>query len=74
MKFDKIHDYRLFIMAEDFSSDSNIINFSSIYSKELRDEILHEDPSIITKVSEECSWVKLGLTSLIENTVQLIYI
>ena len=74
MKFDKYHDYRSFILADGFSSDSNIINFSSIYSKELRDEILHEDPSITTKVSEECSWVKLELTSLIENTVQLIYI
>jgi len=61
-------------MAEDFSSDSNIIIFSIIYSKELRDEILHEDPSITTEVSEECSWVKLGLTSLIVTTVQLLYI
>ena len=71
MKFRKFHNYRSFILADGFSSDSNIINFSSIYSKELRDEILHEDPSITTEVAEVCSWVKLGLTFLIVTTVQL---
>merc|ERR1712237_270138 len=71
MKFDKYHDYRSFILAEEFSSDSNIIIFSIIYYKELRDEILHEDPSITTEVAEVCSWVKLGLTFLIVSTVQL---
>ena len=57
-------------MAEDFSSDSNIIIFFIIYSKELRDEILHEDPSITTEVAEVCSWVKLGLTFLIVIGIQ----
>ena len=71
MKFDKIHDYRIFIMAEDFSSDSNIINFFIFYSKDLRDEILHEVLPIITKVTDVYSWDKLGLTALIGTNVQL---
>jgi len=55
MKFDKIHDYRMFIMAEDFSSDSTLQISLSFILKDLQDEILHEDPPITTKVAEVCS-------------------